>query len=114
MLRPHLWNQVSAETEDVMSKGSKPDVSLTMRLTAKGSGFMPLGAFWRRDGELRGGWDANVVEVRVRYKDGSEVVVRKQADGRFMDHYLNLKDWSAGGGRSDRQAPLDDDDGEVF
>jgi len=76
--------------------GNRPDVKLSIKACSGGGEPIDIGAWWRKDGKLSGGWDKKIAAVQIRFTDGSTIVIKK--GDKFMDHYLNLKDWSDGGG----------------
>lgn len=95
--------------------GRKPDLKMTFKPAMPGVSGQetPFAAFWKEDGgRLSGGLDRKIVSVTIKYEDGTTTTVRRE-NGKST-HWCNLKDWSAGGGRSERRAPAEDDDGEMF
>jgi hypothetical protein len=77
-----------------VSGGRKPDLSVSIKPAGEGK-RVSLGAWWREDGRLKGGWDKRVRRVYVLLDDGKggEVRVDVRKEGKWS-HYLNA--WEEG------------------
>lgn len=73
-----------------MAKGDKPVVKLYGKRKRDADQKLPeyvdVGAFWQEDGRLSGSWSRDIVAIKVKLRDGSEVVVKPQ------DYFCNLRD----------------------
>lgn len=86
--------------------GRKPDLNVSIKPVGEGQ-RITLGAWWREDGKLRGGWDKRVKRVYVLLDDGRGGELRvdvKQENGK-RTHYLNVWEERGEAASPKRSAP---------
>ena len=56
-----------------------------------GGKAVQIAAWWRKDdGKLRGSLDGKIVQLSVKFEDGTVHHVKRKEGGKWMDHYVNL------------------------
>lgn len=89
--------------------GRKPDLNVSIKPVGEGR-RITLGAWWREDGKLKGGWDKRVKRVLVLVDDGRGGEVRidvKRENGKGT-HYLNVWEERGEAAPPKRSAPAND------
>jgi hypothetical protein len=74
-----------------MAAGDKPRIKVALKEKGEGTKNVSILAAWDRDGKLSASLDKRVVELAVKFEDGTITRVKRNAEGKTT-HFVNVFD----------------------
>lgn len=84
--------------------GEKPRIKVALKERGEGTKNVSILAAWDRDGKLSASLDKRVVELAVKFDDGSITRVKRGEDGKTT-HFVNVFDEGLSASPAARPAP---------
>jgi hypothetical protein len=72
-----------------MNDRKKPCLKIVIKPETPGAKGIPLFAYWRHDGKLRGSMDGEIEQIAIKLRNGVVHRIQLKEGTRYADHYIN-------------------------